>query len=348
MGLIFYMSAENASQSTKTSSGVIEKIAEAFISSYKNKSPEDKKIVISSLQHFVRKMAHFLIYAALGFSCTGFASTFKVSAAKKLIYCQIFCSFYAVTDEIHQKFSPGRSCEIKDMLLDSVGSFFGIITILLFLTVLAKIKSKGETKVKKRELIEQLETLTDKLLEADSHIEQLRNELIYKNNEIARLKEKLEKAESREIKEETAQQTVEEVVEAVAEETAEIFPISQPEQDTPEETKEREEESVIKDYHDFDFITSTSPKTEISAKDYSVKVIGKIVMESVKVNCVLASSENENKKELINLVLGRTEVAKEEISSLLSCGLEEDVIKASIDKESEEVTEYFQSILGQI
>jgi VanZ family protein len=146
MGLIFYMSAENASQSTKTSSSVIEKFAKLFISSYEEKSVEDKKILISSLQHFVRKMAHFLIYAALGFSCTGFASTFEVSAVKKLTYCQIFCSFYAVTDEIHQKFSPGRSCEIKDMLLDSVGSFFGIITVLLFLIIIKKLSLRGKLK----------------------------------------------------------------------------------------------------------------------------------------------------------------------------------------------------------
>lgn len=191
--------------------------------------------------------------------------------------------------------------------------------------------------MRKRELMEQIEALTNKLLEADSCIEQLSNELIYKNNEIARLKEKLEKAENRELKEEIT-----------TEDTAEISPVNQPEQDAVTEPEEKEEKPVIKDYNDFDFIAAASPKAEISAKDYSVKVIGKIVMESVKVNCVLASSENENKKELINLVLGRTEVAKEEISSLLSCGLEEAEIKASIDKECEEVTEYFQSILGQI
>jgi hypothetical protein len=191
--------------------------------------------------------------------------------------------------------------------------------------------------MRKRELMEQVEALTNKLLDADSCIEQLSNELIYKNNEIARLKEKLEKAESRELKEEI-----------ITEDTAEISPVNQPEQDAVTEPEKEEEKPVAKDYNDFDFIAAASPKAEISAKDYSVKVIGKIVMESVKVNCVLASSENENKKELINLVLGRTEVAKEEISSLLACGLEEAEIKASIDKESEEVTEYFQSILGQI
>ena len=51
---------------------------------------------------------------------------------------------------------------------------------------------------------------------------------------------------------------------------------------------------------------------------------------------------------LINLVLGRTEVAKEEISSILATDLNGDLLKTSIDKECDETLDYFQSILGQI
>lgn len=38
--------------------------------------------------------------------------------------------FYAVTDEIHQLFVPGRACTFSDFLIDSAGIFFaGIIYI---------------------------------------------------------------------------------------------------------------------------------------------------------------------------------------------------------------------------
>ena len=37
-----------------------------------------------------------------------------------------YCVFYAAIDEIHQLFVPGRSGEIKDVLIDSCGSFIGI------------------------------------------------------------------------------------------------------------------------------------------------------------------------------------------------------------------------------
>ena len=36
-------------------------------------------------------------------------------------------SGYAIIDEIHQSFVPGRSCEIRDMCIDAVGVLVGMI-----------------------------------------------------------------------------------------------------------------------------------------------------------------------------------------------------------------------------
>ena len=36
-------------------------------------------------------------------------------------------AFYAVTDEIHQYFVPGRSCELRDMLIDACGVAAGVL-----------------------------------------------------------------------------------------------------------------------------------------------------------------------------------------------------------------------------
>ena len=36
-------------------------------------------------------------------------------------------AFYAVTDEIHQYFVPGRSCELRDMLIDACGVAAGVV-----------------------------------------------------------------------------------------------------------------------------------------------------------------------------------------------------------------------------
>jgi len=36
------------------------------------------------------------------------------------------CSLYAVTDEIHQLFVPGRSGELRDVMIDSIAALVGV------------------------------------------------------------------------------------------------------------------------------------------------------------------------------------------------------------------------------
>ena len=51
----------------------------------------------------------------------------------------IFCIIYALTDEWHQMFVPGRAAEWKDVLTDSFGSLTGILIIAtIFLTFVRK------------------------------------------------------------------------------------------------------------------------------------------------------------------------------------------------------------------
>ena len=58
----------------------------------------------------------------------------------KLLYWLIG-SFYAASDELHQLFVPGRSGEIKDVLLDSLGVLLGV----LLLGLLWKARGKRRT-----------------------------------------------------------------------------------------------------------------------------------------------------------------------------------------------------------
>ncbi len=331
MTYIFTLSAETAVQSSQTSSGLIEKIADTFVPSFKEMPAIEKKAIVSSLQDIVRKAAHFTVFGALGVSVACFASTFRGKFWLKLIFCQLFCSLYAVSDEYHQTFSEGRSCQLSDIGVDSFGSFCGIIFVLLIVLIFNKIRDKGGEKVRKRDLLKQLQTFENKLMEADAYIKELSDLIADKDNEIRRLSDKLNGQVILEDKPEEAQISSEEV----------SF-----EQEASEAVKEAE--TVPSDYHDFDFADSPVPENGDDINTYAVKVIGKIVTESVKIGCVLASSENENKKELLNLALGRTEVAKNEISALVTTQLEADLIKASIDKEYALVMEYYQSILAQL
>ncbi len=83
---------------------------------------------------FVRKMAHFWLYFVLGLLTLNVIIQYQIEndLKKRIILAFLFCFFYAITDEIHQIFVPGRSAEISDVLIDSFGSSFGIFCFVKF------------------------------------------------------------------------------------------------------------------------------------------------------------------------------------------------------------------------
>lgn len=88
----------------------------------------------------------------------------------------------------------------------------------------------------------------------------------------------------------------------------------------------------------------TSPATE-----YGAHSIGKIVISAAKhCNALTDSAEGVAKKELVNLILGRTEVAKAEILKIVECDCEIGNKKEMIDSEEKSAEDYFVSIRAQI
>lgn len=93
--------------------------------------------------NFLRKLAHFTEYAALGFCIFGALHfTFNV---KKIYIPLIPCVIYAVCDEIHQYFVPERACRVFDIFIDSCGSAVGILIFLLFLYLFMRHKTTEKT-----------------------------------------------------------------------------------------------------------------------------------------------------------------------------------------------------------
>ena len=50
----------------------------------------------------------------------------------------ILCIIYATSDEIHQLFVPGRACQLRDILIDSIGSITGVYLYKLINTKILK------------------------------------------------------------------------------------------------------------------------------------------------------------------------------------------------------------------
>jgi len=81
---------------------------------------------IATLNHLIRKLAHFTVYFVLGILTANALKTSGVSTFKAVALALAICIVYAATDEIHQMFVPGRGAQVKDVLIDSVGAVVGI------------------------------------------------------------------------------------------------------------------------------------------------------------------------------------------------------------------------------
>ena len=127
MGLIFVFSAQNASDSSQLSGQTAFHAAFWFWPGFSELSTEAQAAWIESVQFWVRKAAHFLVYGGLGALLYGDFLLFHWSRPMKAGWAWVVGTLYAASDEIHQLFVPGRSGQLRDVLLDSAGVAAGIL-----------------------------------------------------------------------------------------------------------------------------------------------------------------------------------------------------------------------------
>lgn len=134
---IFGFSSQPANASDGVSQGLLNKIIDFLKSTnifpvFSNRGAEIT-LNFDYAHHIIRKMAHFSIFACLGFLIYNLMRAYGVQRRKILVYASLICLLYAISDEIHQFFVPGRACRLKDVLIDFCGSFSVIgTTYLLF------------------------------------------------------------------------------------------------------------------------------------------------------------------------------------------------------------------------
>lgn len=128
MSLIFYFSSLNGSESTDQSKGFLYNTIGNIIDIFdKNMSDIEKDELINKLDHPIRKIAHESVYFILAILVCFSLSNYNLDIKKFIIISFLICFFYSISDEIHQLFVLGRSGEIKDVIIDSIGSFLGIM-----------------------------------------------------------------------------------------------------------------------------------------------------------------------------------------------------------------------------
>ena len=118
MIFIFCLSSQVREQSNALSMDV----TEMLIRTVEKVAPKSA-LSVSDLNHIVRKNAHFFAYLVLGLLVS---NAMRRSGFAKMQWTLLICVLYAMSDEWHQMFVPGRGPQVKDVLIDSAGALLGI------------------------------------------------------------------------------------------------------------------------------------------------------------------------------------------------------------------------------
>ncbi len=140
MGLIFYFSSQDGISSDILSQSFTEKIAKVIFHNYEYFSDEFQKTVIFELNMFIRKVAHFSIF----FFMSIFIYAELIIWIKKYLINGLIsiglCMMYAILDEYHQSFTPGRTPLIKDIFIDTAGATLGVVFCFTIMAIIHFIK----------------------------------------------------------------------------------------------------------------------------------------------------------------------------------------------------------------
>lgn len=124
MGLIFFFSHQPARESSELSSGITEVIVDVV----NVIAPDNDQIFNRDIISFsIRKAAHFGVYLVLGLLVSNGLIYSSIPRSKAIILALLICVLYAISDEFHQLYVPGRSGQVSDVLLDSSGGLVGVL-----------------------------------------------------------------------------------------------------------------------------------------------------------------------------------------------------------------------------
>lgn len=97
-------------------------------------SPDVLKILslqqLETLNFLIRKLSHFTEYAVLGgLGYLAFMLGLQQPQQRALWLALVCSTLYALTDEFHQVFVPGRQAMLTDVLIDALGALAVILII---------------------------------------------------------------------------------------------------------------------------------------------------------------------------------------------------------------------------
>jgi len=140
MAVVFLFSNQGGTKSSGTSTRVTELIVD-IVEKVNNKEYNLEEIHRTEM--VIRKLAHYTIYMVGGFLIMNYAYSTSQTRKKQICWSLFFGMFYAITDEIHQYFVPGRSARIFDVGIDTLGVITGVLIYMTLMKLINKIYVKS-------------------------------------------------------------------------------------------------------------------------------------------------------------------------------------------------------------
>lgn len=138
MGVIFSLSAQPAPESASLSTG----LSDVLLDAVRNISP-GLKTDPEAFNEALRTAAHFGIYHILGaLLLPAVWLRWRKDAKWTILASLAIGAIYAVSDELHQLFVPGRGAQLTDVLVDASGALTGALLAYGILTLVGRIRKR--------------------------------------------------------------------------------------------------------------------------------------------------------------------------------------------------------------
>ncbi|MDD6057125.1 MAG: VanZ family protein [Clostridiales bacterium] len=139
MSVIFAFSAQPGAESGRVSGGVAYRIISTTNRIFGMElSVSELLRGVQILDYPLRKGAHMTEYAILGALTAAFFASMGRDGKRRYVPALLTAAAYAVTDEIHQLFVPGRTGKLSDVCIDTVGAAVGLLGVYLLGKIVRK------------------------------------------------------------------------------------------------------------------------------------------------------------------------------------------------------------------
>lgn len=135
MMVIFYFSSQTSNEIDMKKSFILRVLVDIFEGKkFHNYPIELQNQIVSDISFYVSKTAHYLEYGILCYFSWLALNCLKKNYLRYIISL-ILCTLYAVSDEIHQMFSAGRTPRVQDIIIDFCGALTMVIIIEFIRTI---------------------------------------------------------------------------------------------------------------------------------------------------------------------------------------------------------------------